>query len=229
MQKKGIQIINAPEGNRDALAEHAVGMLLSLFNKIPQADRQVRNGEWNREKNRGIELMGKQVGIIGYGFMGQAFAARLQGFGCEILAFDKYKPGPFEPYVRSVPIHQLWNETDILSIHLPLTDETHHLIDVAFLNKFRKKIYLLNTSRGGILKQDALIDCLQNGQVIGAALDVLENEKLSSLTPKQQRNLQTLTKHPQILLTPHVAGWTLESYEKINQVLVEKLKAMRFH
>ncbi len=227
IKARDIKIINAPEGNRDALAEHALGMLLNLLNNINKADDEVRRLKWDREGNRGIELMGKCVGILGYGFMGRAFALRLSGFACKILAYDKYK-NPKDPFVEAVSMDRIFQDSDVFSIHLPLTDETYHLIDESFLDSFQKEIVLLNTSRGGILKQEALIKGLKTGKIKGAALDVLENEKLNILSEAQKENFEFLSSHQGVLLTPHIAGWTVESYEKINQVLVDKIKGLRF-
>ncbi len=221
---KGIKIINAPEGNRDALAEHAIGMLLALFNNITKSSREIGQGTWDREGNRGVELMGKTVGLIGYGHMGKAFSKRLSSFGCEVLAFDKYKQGFPSKYAKEVPMEDLFGRAEVLSLHVPLTPETKAMVDESFLNRFTNNIYLLNTARGGILSIRALVKGLQKGKVLGAALDVLENEKLATLTKEQKMDLAFLSQSDQVILTPHVAGWTYESYRKINKVLIEKLK-----
>lgn len=224
LKNRNITLINAPEGNRDAVAEHAVGMLLCLFNKMLIADAQVRQGIWDREGSRGLELKGKTVGIVGYGNMGRAFAKRLQGFGCRILAYDKYHSGYGTEMVEESSQEKIWEEADILSLHIPLTPETHFLVDSAYLQRFRKSIFIMNTARGEVLSLAALQKAMENGKVRGAALDVMENEKLQQLSPEQEKVFQYLVKNDRVLLTPHVAGWTQESYVKINKILVEKLK-----
>lgn len=221
-----IGLINAPEGNRDAVAEHAVGMLLCLFNKMQLADRQVRERIWDREGNRGLELREKTVGIIGYGYMGEAFAKRLQGFGCRIMAYDKYRRDFADEKVEECSLEEIMQEADILSLHIPLTPETRFMVDKAFLARFRKNIFIINTARGEILPLKDLQDALESGKVRGAALDVMENEKLHELLPEQEKVFRYLVKCDRVLFTPHVAGWTQESYIKINKTLVEKLKML---
>lgn len=225
--RRKIQLFNAPEGNRDAVAEHAVAMLLSLLNHIHVADRQVRSGIWNREGNRGTELGGKTVGMIGYGNTGKAFARRLSAFGCRVLAYDKYLSNFSDAYAMEAPMNEIFAQTDVLSLHVPLTPETNRLIDLAFLNQFRKNIYLINTSRGEIAALNVLQHAIQSGKLLGACLDVLENEKLATLSPEQQAAFDYLKQSNQVLFSPHVAGWTHESYVRINQVLVEKIKAWK--
>lgn len=221
-----VTLFNSPEGNRDAVAEHCLGMLLSLFNHFKRSDREVRESAWNREKNRGMELKGKTVGILGYGFMGEAFAQRLQGLGVTTLAYDKYKSGFESELVQEVSLEQLQEETDVLSIHLPLTEETHYMVDEAFLQAFQKNIYLINTARGNNVKTEALVAALESGKVLGACLDVLEYEK-SSFEALNKANipsaLQYLRSSDRVLLTPHVAGWTVESYFKLSNVLADKI------
>lgn len=226
LEAKNIKIVNAPEGNRDALAEHAIAILLGLFNKIHTADRQIRQGSWDREANRGIELMGKTVGIIGYGFMGQAFARRLQGFGVEVLAYDKYKTSYGDEFAREAGMEEIYQKADILSLHVPLTEETRFMLDHAYLQKFRKNIYLLNTARGKHISFKTLVEALERGKLKGAALDVLENEKIKQFTPEQQHYFNLLIQHDNVIFTPHVGGWTYESYEKINQILVAKIRSL---
>ncbi len=221
-----ITVLNAPEGNRDALAEHAVGMLLGLLNKIYQADRQVRSGIWNREANRGVALMGKTVGIVGYGYMGQAFAQRLSGFGVKVLAYDKYRQKYGDHYAAEAPMDTLYEQADIVSFHVPLTEETRFMVDKSYLNRFQKDIFLLNTARGKIITLKTLAAALAVGKVRGAALDVLENEQLTQLTDEQQKYLDELSRSERVLFTPHVGGWTYESYEKISRVLAEKITAL---
>ncbi len=226
LKANSIHILNAPEGNRDAVGEHAVGMLLNLFNRINQADQEVRQGTWNREGNRGVELMGKTVGIIGYGNMGQAFARRLVGFGVTVLAYDKYRSNYGDAFARQETMDEIFQHADILSLHVPLTEETHFLVDEAFLNQFSKDIFIINTARGKVMKLTSLSAALGAGKVKGAALDVLENEKLGQLSAEQKHTLAQLQQSNRVLFTPHVAGWTFESYKKINQTLVRKINAL---
>lgn len=226
LEQRGIEVVNAPEGNRDALAEHGMGMLLCLMNKIRQADQQIRNGLWDREGNRGVELMGKTVGIVGYGYMGQAFAQRLSSFGVTVLAYDKYKENYGNEYAAEASMQQIYDKADILSLHVPLTAETLFFIDEAYLSRFKKNIFLLNTARGKLIRLKTLHQAIESGKITGAALDVLENEKFRQFSEEQQQYFQQLANSDRVLFTPHVAGWTFESYEKINQVLVNKLKAL---
>lgn len=223
LQARCIALINAPEGNRDAVGEHAVGMLLALMNKLLQADAQVRQKIWQREANRGYELMGKTIGIIGYGHMGQSFARRLSGFGCRVLAYDKYKTNFSDAYASEATLEQLWAEAEIVSLHIPLTAETKGWINIDFLNRFIHPIWLINTARGEIVPFAALRSGLQSGKLRGACLDVLEQEKLDRLTPEQAADFEWLAAQPNVIFSPHVAGWTYESYERINRVLVDKL------
>jgi len=175
-----------------------------------------------------VNIMEKTVSIIGYGNMGSAFAQRLSGFGCRVLAYDKYKTGPFE-FAREVRMEQVFRETDVLSLHLPLTEETRNLVDSTYISQFQSDIYLINTARGGILDERALVDQLKIGKITGAALDVLENENLSRLNDSQDSNLKELIDLPNVILTPHIAGWSHESYLKLNQVLIEKIKSLQIH
>ncbi|MEY3679299.1 MAG: hypothetical protein RI924_1440 [Bacteroidota bacterium] len=221
-QTKGIVCINAPEGNADAVGEHAIGMLLSLINKLRQADQQVRQGIWDREGNRGWELKGRKVGIIGYGHMGQAFAQKLLGFGVDVMAYDKYKTGFSDAYVREVSMEEIVKFSDVLSLHIPLTRETRQLVDHEYLFHFRKPIFFLNTSRGEIVNTQAILKAIAEGKIIGAGLDVLEVENFPALA--EQNWYAELAKNENVLLSPHVAGWTVESYRKISEVLAEKLK-----
>jgi D-3-phosphoglycerate dehydrogenase len=223
---RNIECFNSPEGNRDAVAEHALGMLLSLFNHLNRADSEVRQGQWNREENRGIELKGKTVGILGYGFMGEAFTQRLQGFGVNVIAYDKYKKGFGNSLVEEVSLEALFERTEVLSIHLPLTEETHFMINEAFLNRFHKNIYLINTARGKNLLTQDLVKLLESGKVSGACLDVLEYEKLSFEKLEKEKlpaAFQYLCASDKVLLSPHVAGWTQESYFKLSDSLADKI------
>ncbi|BDD03522.1 2-hydroxyacid dehydrogenase [Aureibacter tunicatorum] len=223
LENKGVRIVNAPEGNRDAVGEHTIGMLLCLFNNIVQGDAQVRKGIWDREGNRGVELMGKTVAIIGYGNMGRAFAQRLKCFGCDVLAFDKYKENYSDEYATEATWDEIFQKADILSLHTPLTFETKEMIDSELLNKFAKDIYIINVARGEIAPFSVLEEALKSGKLKGALLDVLENEKLAKLTDDQKENFENLVKRDNVLFSPHVAGWTHESYRKINEVLTEKI------
>ena len=222
--EKGIQVVNAPEGNRDALGEHAITILLTLLNKVHIADRDIRHGTWDREGMRGTELMGKTVSIIGYGHMGQAFARRLQGFSVEVLAYDKYKENYGNEFAREASMEEIFEKTDILSLHVPLTEETHFMLNGAYLHRFHKDIYLLNTARGKNISLKTLVEALDSGKLRGAALDVLENEKIDQLTEEQQKYFNQLIQSDRVVFSPHVGGWTYESYKKINQVLVTKIK-----
>jgi D-3-phosphoglycerate dehydrogenase len=225
VSRRNIQLFNAPEGNRDAVAEHAIGMLLCLFNKLHTANQQVRNKVWDREGNRGVELGGKTVGLIGYGNMGRAFARRLSAFGCKVLAFDKYLTGFSDAYTQEVAMEELFEKCQVLSLHVPLTPETNKLVNTDFINHFSHPFYIINTARGEIITLNTLQEGLQSGKVLGACLDVLENEKLQTLTPVQQAAFSYLASSEQVLFSPHVAGWTHESYVRINEVLVEKISA----
>jgi D-3-phosphoglycerate dehydrogenase len=223
IRKRNIHIFNAPEGNRDAVAEHAITMLLCLFNNILQADKQVRDKVWRREANRGIELGGKKVALIGYGNTGKAFARRLAGFNCQVLAYDKYLTDYSDTYAREASMEQIFKEADILSLHIPLTTETHALVNREFINRFAKKIFIINTARGEIISLTDLAQAIESGKLRGACLDVLENEKLNTLSATQEQAFDYLSHIPNVVFTPHVAGWTHESYVRINEVLVEKI------
>ena len=227
-QSKGIKIFNSPEGNRDAVGEQALGMLLNLFQKLNHAAAQVRKGIWDREGNRGVELKGKTVGIIGFGNMGRAFAQRLQGFECEVLAYDKYVKGFGNEKVREVGLLELQEKSDVISFHTPLTEETHYYFNAPFIENCKKSFYLINTARGKIVETAALVQGLESGMVAGACLDVLEYES-SSFENALERNapkpLEYLMESDKVVLTPHVAGWTVESYEKLSLFLLEKIRS----
>jgi D-3-phosphoglycerate dehydrogenase / 2-oxoglutarate reductase len=223
-QRLGIEIFAANEGNRVAVAEHVIGMLLTLMNKIHLADREVRQGIWHREENRGDELMGKTIGILGYGNNGKATAERLKAFGCKVLAFDKFKNDFSDEFVTESTMQQIFEEADILSLHIPLTEDTLRMVNRDFINQFHKKIYFINAARGEIVVLDDLVEALENGRIKGLCLDVLENEKLNKLSPQQQITFDKLASSNRVILTPHIAGWTHESYVRINEVLVEKIK-----
>ncbi len=224
LEERGIQLFHAAKGNRDAVAEHAVGGLLALFNQLLKADREVRKGIWDREGNRGHELMGKTVGIFGFGNMGRAFSKRLKGFGVSILAYDKYKFDFGTDEVQEVMWEKLKAEADVLSIHVPLTPETRDFFTLDELKSFAKPFWLINTARGEVISFDTLNAALDQGILRGAVLDVLENEKFQKFTPEQKAAFERLAERENVLFSPHVAGWTFESYEKINKVLVKKIK-----
>ena len=225
-KERGIVCINAPEGNRDAVAEHAMGLLLSLMNNLRKGDMEIRNGRWDREGNRGWELKGRTVAIIGYGFMGRSFAERLKSFGVNIIAYDKYKSNFGDEYVKEVSMEQIVKHADVLSLHIPLTRETRQLVDDEYLFHFKKPIFLINTARGEIVNTQAVLRAVKEGKILGAGLDVLETEKFPALG--EQPWFEELTNNGRILLSPHVAGWTVESYRKISEVLGEKLARIRF-
>lgn len=222
--ESGVEIINAPEGNRNALAEHALGMLLSLLNNIPKGNKEVGEGIWDREGNRGHELSARTVGIIGFGNMGRAFASLLSSFGCKILCYDLKQNLEIPNYVKLVKLDDIYKECDVISFHIPLTEESRFWIDETWLSKLRNKVWLINTARGEILKSKDLLNYLKKGRVLGAALDVLENEKISKLAGEDLKVFRELSSMNNVILTPHVGGWSFESYEKINSVLVGKIE-----
>lgn len=224
-EQRHIRVFHAGEGNRDAVGEHAVGMLLALLANILKADREVRQGIWDREGNRGYELGSLTVGLIGYGNNGQATARRLSGFGCRVLAYDKFLTNYGNAYAEEASLEQIKAEADVLSLHIPLTDETRTLINDEFIAQFSKPFYLINVARGEIASLAAIVRGLESGKIRGACLDVLENEKLAKLTPDQQQSFDYLRQSDRVVLTPHVAGWTHESYVRINEVLVRQMQA----
>lgn len=225
-EAKGIKLFSAPEGNRNAVGEHALGMLLGLMNKLKSANVTIQNGQWLREEHRGYELDGKTVGIIGYGHMGNAFARKLQGFDCNVICYD-IKDNVGNDYAKQVPLEIIHREADVLSLHTPWTPLTDKMIDNEFINKFHKPFWFINTARGkSVITQD-LVNALIKGKILGAGLDVLEYEKLSfeSLFSNEiPEALQYLINSDNVLLSPHVAGWTVESKEKLAQTIVDKIK-----
>lgn len=228
-QSKNIALIAAPEGNRNAVAEHSLGMILSLFNNLNQADAEIRAGHWNRESNRGHELDGKTVGIIGYGNMGKAFAKKLRGFDVDVLCYD-IQENVGDANARQVNFVEFQEKVDVLSLHLPWTPETDKMVSADFINGFAKPIWIINTSRGKNIITADLVAALQSGKVLGAGLDVLEYEKLSFETLFQDATtpeaFQYLLNAKNVILTPHIAGWTFESHERLAQVIVDKIKAL---
>lgn len=229
--EKNVQLIAAPEGNRNAVGEHAIGMILSLFNKLNNADSEIKSGHWNREKNRGHELEGKTVGIIGYGNMGKSFAKKLQGFDCKVLCYD-IQENVGNNDAKQVSLEELQLQSDVLSLHIPWTPETDKLVNLDFINAFAKPFWLINTSRGKNVVTDDLVAALQSGKILGAGLDVLEYEKLSFETLFTDGGIpaafQYLLESKNVLLTPHIAGWTFESHIKLAQVIVDKIKMKYF-
>lgn len=219
--QKNIELVNASEGNMDAVGEHAIGLLLSLMNNFNNADAEIRAGKWQREANRGYELKGKTIGIIGYGFMGKSFAKKLSGFEVNVIAYDKYKTGFSDQYAREVSMEEIVKHSDVLSLHIPLTAETKGLIDDEYLFHFKKPIFFINVSRGGVAKVRAVLNAIKQGKVLGAGLDVLEVEKFPTLA--EQPWFEELRQSGKVILTPHVAGWTFDSYRRISEVMGEKL------
>nr|WP_244139491.1 NAD(P)-dependent oxidoreductase [Mucilaginibacter ginkgonis] len=222
--QKGIQLLNAPEGNMDAVGEHAIGMLLSLMNNFDRADEEIRKGQWLREANRGYELKGRTVGIIGYGHMGQSFARKLSAFGVNVIAYDKYRTGFSDAYAREVSMEEIVKHSDVLSLHIPLTTETKGMVNDEYFFHFKKPIFFLNTARGPITDTQAVLNAIKQGKILGAGLDVLSTEKFPALAAEPW--FDELIKSRKVLLTPHVAGWTFESYRKISEILGEKLKTL---
>jgi len=228
--KKGVYLISAPEGNRNAVGEHSLGMLLSLFNKLNKADSEVRNGKWLREENRGIELDGKTVGLIGYGNMGKSFAKKLQGFDVTVLCYD-LKPNVGDENCTQVSLNELQEKADVLSLHTPETALTTNMIDTDFINQFKKSFWLLNTARGKSVVTKDLVEALKSEKILGAGLDVLEYEKASFenlFSTQMPEAFKYLINSEKVILSPHVAGWTVESKEKLAQTIVDKIK-LKFH
>lgn len=222
--QRGIHLISTPEANCQAVAEHALGMLLSLFRKLAQANREIRVNQWFREKNRGIELHGKTVGIIGFGHTGPAFAKLLEGFNVKILVFDKYKQHLKLPdrYEQVKNLEEIQKKAEIISLHIPLSAETKHLVNKEFIDGCAFPFYLINTSRGAVVRTTDLMDALRSGQVLGACLDVFENEHPGTYSCEERTMYSTLFDFEQLVLSPHIAGWTHQSKEKIAKVLLEK-------
>ncbi|RTY96255.1 hydroxyacid dehydrogenase [Flavobacterium sp. GSN2] len=227
-ESKNITLIAAPEGNRNAVAEHTLGMILSIFNKLNQADSEIRAGHWNRESNRGQELDGKTVGIIGYGNMGKSFAKKLRGFDVEVLCYD-IQENVGDANAKQVSLAEFQQKVDVVSLHIPWTSETNKMVNADFINGFLKPFWIINTSRGKNIITADLVTAMQSGKILGAGLDVLEYEKLSFETLFNDKNtpeaFQYLLKAKNAILTPHIAGWTFESHERLAQVIVDKIKA----
>lgn len=225
-KKNGVISFNAPEGNRNAVGEHALAMLLSLFNNICRGNSEVRQGIWKREENRGIELDEKTVGLIGYGNNGRAFAKKLYGFDVDVLAYDKYKKNYGDQFANAVSMEDIYEQADIISFHIPQNEETLFMADEAFFKKFKKPIYVINLARGKIIRTKELLKGLQEKSILGACLDVLEYEKASfekTLATDDNPDFKALLKMDNVLFSPHVGGWTHESYFKLSDVLADKV------
>lgn len=226
--KKGVHLFSAPEGNRQAVGEHSLGMILSLFNKIPLGDKEIRFGKWNRETNRGIELSGKTIGIIGYGNMGKSFAKCLRGFDCEVLAYD-IKTNYINEHAKVSTLENIQEKADIISFHTPYTPSTHHYLNEGFIKQMKKPFYIINTARGKVVHTDSLVNGLKSNKILGACLDVLEYEKASfedMFDNNMPKSFKYLVASPKVILSPHVAGWTTESYEKLSTVLADKIEKL---
>lgn len=225
-KSRGVEVLSSPEGNRQAVAEHALGMLLSLFNNIPRSDHQVRKGQWLRKQNEGQELEGRTVAIIGYGNTGSAFGKVISGFDIQRIAYDKYKTDFWSDFVQEATMEQVFQQADVVSLHLPMNEETHFLVNAKWINQFQKPFYLINTSRGSIVNTNDVLDALDDGRMLGACLDVLEFETENLKMPALEalpEAASRLAAHPKVLLTPHTAGLTEQSYMKLSRILAEKI------
>jgi D-3-phosphoglycerate dehydrogenase / 2-oxoglutarate reductase len=224
---KNITCISSPEGNRNAVAEHAMGMLLTMMNNIIKSAAEVKEGKWIRDENRATEISGKTIAIIGYGNTGESFAKLLSSFGVTMLAYDKYKTDFGGKFIREAAMEQICRYADVISFHVPLSDETKCMADEHFFDALQNKPFIINTSRGNVIDTTALINALGDNKISGVALDVLENEKLDTLTIVQREQLDFLLAHPKVLITPHIAGYSHEAFYKMSEVLVTKLEALK--
>lgn len=222
-ESKGIKVYNSPEGNRDAVAEHAIGMLLCLFNQINYTNDEVKNFVWQREHRRGEELKGKTIGIIGYGNTGKAMAKKLSGFDVEILFYDKYLKNEFTEYAKQVDLQDIYNHANVLSFHVPYNKETHYYFNVSFIDKMKNSFYLINTSRGKVVNTIDLIKDLESKKILGACLDVFENEKPNTYNDTEKQLYEKLFAFSNVILTPHIAGWTHQSKFKLAKILSDKI------
>lgn len=225
-EQRGVEVVSTPGANRHSVGEQTVGMLLALLHKVVAANNEVKKGKWLREKNRGRELGSMTVGIIGFGNTGSAVAAKLRGFNCRILAFDKYETEFAPEYVEEVTLESIQREADILTLHIPLTEETREWANEELFQSFAKPFFFLNLSRGPILRTSDLILALESGKVVGAALDVLENEKLTQLDERQRGEFEKLSSRDDVILTPHVGGWSVESLQNINGKIIEAIRRL---
>lgn len=222
-ESKGIKCISSPEGNRNAVAEHTLALLLTLMNKIHSVQKELKEGKWLRDENRGTELYGKTIGVIGYGNTGSAFAQLLQSFNVIVLAYDKYKFGFSKEYIKEASFEQVCRYADAISFHIPLTEETHYLANHDFFQSLKQKPWILNTSRGEIVNTQDLKEAIVNGVITGAGLDVLENEKISSHTAEENLLFHWLLDQPNVVITPHIAGYSHEAFLKMSEILLQKL------
>ena len=221
--RRGIRLEATPGANAQAVGEHALGMLLNLLNHLNRADRELRQGIWRREANRGRELHGLTVGLIGYGHTGRAFARVLYGFECTVLAYDKYRTAYSDAFAREASVDDIHARADVLSLHVPLTDETHHLVNEAFLQRFARPLVLLNLARGQVVHTQSLVNALSTGRVVAAGLDVFENERWDTLTAEEADELNALAARDNVALSPHIGGWTVESAQRINRAVLDHL------